>query len=577
MNAEGTILVVDDVQASRAALAAILESEGYRALQAAGREAAIAAAAAETTDLALVSIGAEGPNGLDTCRGLTADPAMAEILVVVLSGTTARLDRAAAIGAGAADIMPSPVVSPESLAGVRAHVELSRTRRLVRRQTLELDAAHAPASASADRYRVALLGIGDGVISTDVDGCVDLMNSAAERMTGWSAGEARGLNLREVYRVVDEATRAPLENPAVRALRGSGGAETIGQGILIARDGAERPVATTCSVAHGDGGEATAAVLVIRDQSAERAARASLHRSDADLRRVQNVGNIGSWTWHIQENRVDWSDQMYRLFGVQRDAFAGDLAEVIAGSIHPDDRQKVEEANRSVVDHGAPLPCEYRIVLPDGRVRTVWAEAEGIEVDAAGKPVRLSGIVQDITDLKAAEAALAARAERQAALAAITRAALHTDRTADLFDMAVLTVASAMGVEMAKVLETRPGEDTLILRSGVGWRDGLVGSATVSAGIGSQAGYTLHTREPVLVPDLAQEARFAGPPLLLTHEVVSGMSVVIGSERAPYGVLGIHTRARRDFTEDEIEFVQTVANILGEAVSAADASLASAV
>ncbi|MDX1532266.1 MAG: PAS domain S-box protein, partial [Rhodothermales bacterium] len=114
--------------------------------------------------------------------------------------------------------------------------------------------------------------------------------------------------------------------------------------------------------------------------------------------------------------------------------------------------------------------------------------------------------------------------------------------------------------------ELQPDRRRLLLRSGVGWDDGLVGHATVPAGGNSQAGFTLATEHPVIVDDLETETRFSGPDLLTDHGVVSGLSVVIGDLDQPFGVFGAHTRERRTFTEADADFLQAVANVLASAV-----------
>jgi len=116
------------------------------------------------------------------------------------------------------------------------------------------------------------------------------------------------------------------------------------------------------------------------------------------------------------------------------------------------------------------------------------------------------------------------------------------------------------------VLELLPLNDALLLRAGVGWRDGLVSQTIVSAGTNSQAGYTLLCKEPVIVEDLRTEARFTGPPLLRDHAVVSGMSVIIGPSDHPYGILGAHTARARAFSQDDVHFLQAVANVLSQVI-----------
>jgi sigma-B regulation protein RsbU (phosphoserine phosphatase) len=102
-----------------------------------------------------------------------------------------------------------------------------------------------------------------------------------------------------------------------------------------------------------------------------------------------------------------------------------------------------------------------------------------------------------------------------------------------------------------------------LLRSGIGWKQGLVGHGTVGAGKDSQAGYTLLSDQPVIVEDLRTEKRFSGPPLLHEHSVVSGMSVIVPTSEGPYGVLGAHTQKRRSFSKDEVNFLKAVANVIG--------------
>ncbi|MDA8409699.1 MAG: PAS domain-containing protein [Treponema sp.] len=135
---------------------------------------------------------------------------------------------------------------------------------------------------------------------------------------------------------------------------------------------------------------------IIIDITERKAASLALERSEAELKRSQAVAHVGSWVWHIKSNSLEWSDEMYRLFGISRADFTGDLATVIARAIHPDDRAAVEASNQLVMERGTPIPLEYRIVLPDGSIRRVWAEAGALSLDTEGRPDRLSGIVMEI-------------------------------------------------------------------------------------------------------------------------------------------------------------------------------------
>jgi PAS domain S-box-containing protein len=151
---------------------------------------------------------------------------------------------------------------------------------------------------------------------------------------------------------------------------------------------------------------------------------------------------------------------------------------------------------------------------------------------------------------------------RQTAFAELTQHALAGTDLDSLMGEAVSLVAEALSLEYCKVLELQPDGKNLLLRAGIGWKEGYVGQATVGTNTGSQAGYTLASHSPVIVEDFKTETRFNAPPLLKEHHVVSGLSVIIGELQRPYGVLGAHTVEQRRFTQDDVNLLRLVANVL---------------
>ncbi|MFA4932447.1 MAG: response regulator [Caldisericia bacterium] len=129
-----------------------------------------------------------------------------------------------------------------------------------------------------------------------------------------------------------------------------------------------------------------------------------LHTSEADLRQAQALAHAGSWRWDIAHDELIWSDELYHIFGIAPHTFTGSWQDVIARAVHPDDRARVEEANRAVVEDHNLQPLEYRIVRPDGSVHTIWDQTGEMTLDDKGHASSLTGVVLDITDRQRAEA-----------------------------------------------------------------------------------------------------------------------------------------------------------------------------
>lgn len=167
---------------------------------------------------------------------------------------------------------------------------------------------------------------------------------------------------------------------------------------------------------------------------------------------------------------------------------------------------------------------------------------------------------------KRAELELRARVSQQRAVAQLGQHAIQAKDLGALLNETVEVVAQVLDVEFCKVLELLPDDKGFLLRAGVGWKEGQVGTAVLSSGSDSQAGFTLLTNAPVIVEDLRTESRFTGPPLLHDHGVVSGMSVVIGDQRRIFGILGAHSARPRSFTQDDVHFLQAVSNLLATTI-----------
>jgi len=131
-------------------------------------------------------------------------------------------------------------------------------------------------------------------------------------------------------------------------------------------------------------------------------AEEAIARSENRLREAQRIGHVGNWDWQIPTGELHWSDEVFRIFGLQPQQFEATY-EAFLARIHPDDRQAVVEAvNQSLADPHRPYSIEHRVVRPDGKACTVHERGE-VSFDNRGAPVRMMGTVQDVTELKSKE------------------------------------------------------------------------------------------------------------------------------------------------------------------------------
>jgi PAS domain S-box-containing protein len=147
------------------------------------------------------------------------------------------------------------------------------------------------------------------------------------------------------------------------------------------------------------------AIVVLDDLTADKDAFEQLKRSEAALNKAQRVAHIGSWTWNIAAGHLEWSDETYRIFGIDKENFRGNLVDVLDQCLIPEAREAIRKLSPMTVSEDKPASLEFPVTRPDGSVRIVWGEAGEIIFDSEGKPALITGVVQDITERRQAEAA----------------------------------------------------------------------------------------------------------------------------------------------------------------------------
>jgi PAS domain S-box-containing protein len=287
-------------------------------------------------------------------------------------------------------------------------------------------------------------------------------------------------------------------------------------------------------------------------------------RREAQLVIALEAAQMGIWDWDIVTNAVTWSDKKESLFGLKKNSFEGTY-DAFMRCVYPQDRDLVSDAVREAVDKRKEYDIEFRAVLPNGRIR--WIASRGVVFrDVSGVAVGMSGVDMDITKRKQFEAALEVYANRQALVAELSQLALAGIDLIVLLEQAVNFIAVSLDVDYCKVLKLLPDGNNLLVQAGIGWHEGIVGSAIVSTQMDSQAGYILSKSEPVVVDDFATETRFTRPQLLTDHNVISGISLVIHGKDRAFGILGAHATTPRNYSRDEVYFLQAIANVLATAI-----------
>jgi PAS domain S-box-containing protein len=188
-------------------------------------------------------------------------------------------------------------------------------QRETKRNVVSLFEAEVGRRESEARYYTTLMSVGDGVIVTDVQGRLELMNEAAEEMTGWRLQDARGKPLAEVFSIVNENTRRPVESPVARVLRDNRVVGLANHTLLISRDGTERPIADSGAPVRNDTGQTIGVVLVFSDQTNQR--RAETEIKNLALRMEAVLAAVPDIVMEVDVNKIyTWANPAgYAFFG----------------------------------------------------------------------------------------------------------------------------------------------------------------------------------------------------------------------------------------------------------------------
>jgi PAS domain S-box-containing protein len=245
---------------------------------------------------------------------------------------------------------------------------------------------------------------------------------------------------------------------------------------------------------------------------------------------ISEAGEFG--VWHYV------SPQIEAILGFTPEEWCVDFS-LWASRLHPDDRASVIDFETDVVAGMPPVGAsEYRLLHRDGHV--VWVRDDALLVVEEDGTKCWHGVITDITEAKEAQAELERRAAQQAAVARLGEHALEGASISDLMQDAITAAAQLVNADLAAVIELIPDREAFVLRSAYGLKDNRV-NETIPGGRKSQAGYTIASGGAVTVTDWETETRFECSPVLASHGVRCGITVVIEGRLKPFA----RQRARR--------------------------------
>lgn len=248
--------------------------------------------------------------------------------------------------------------------------------------------------ASEERYLTTLMSIGDGLITTDAEGRIALLDPVAEQLTGWPQQDACGRPIEEVFQIINETSRVPVEVPVRRAIREEVVVGMDNHTLLIARDGSERPISDSGAPIRATSGAIIGGVLIFRDQSAERAATESLRATKELLSQTSRIARIGGWEFDVRAKRLIWSEVIYAIHEVEREV-QPDLSMATNYYKPGPSREAIRRAVQACIEQGESFDLELEFVSAHGR--ELWVRSVGQPSFEDGRCVKIWGVFQDIT------------------------------------------------------------------------------------------------------------------------------------------------------------------------------------
>ena len=271
------VLLVDDEIRITELLAYALRKEPYEITTAHSGRQALEVIANQQIDILVTDIRMPEMDGLELSQQVRETYPRIQIIIISAHGDVNSVVEA--LKMGAVDFLQKPVDPKVLQLSLQSSAEKLRLR-------TELDKAYGELAQEKELLSVTLNSIGDGVIATDLDGNVTMLNKVSVALTGWSVQDAAGKPLTEVFHIINEKTRAICENPVEKVLKTGRIIGLANHTALISKDGTERSIADSAAPIRNRESEVIGTVLVFRDVTME-------NRVNAELSKTKKLESIG--------------------------------------------------------------------------------------------------------------------------------------------------------------------------------------------------------------------------------------------------------------------------------------------
>ncbi len=337
---------------------------------------------------------------------------------------------------------------------------------------------------------------------------------------------------------------------------------------LLRKNGSSLPVLLSATAITDRHGHYVMSRSTLYNMTERKRTEAALRQSQVNLNRAQAVAHIGSWYLDVPQNRLTWSDEVFRMFGVPKGT--GLTYEAFVSMVHPEDRERIDQAWTAAL-RGAPYDIEHRIVV-GGELKWVRERAQ-VEFDKDGNPVEGIGTVQDITERKRVEKELLRVNRAHRALSSCNQALLRaTDESVWLQEVCRVIVNEA-GYRLCWVGYAEP-DDAKTVRpvAQAGFDEGYVQMVNVTwadteHGRGP-TGTCIRTGQTQVVTDVATNPRFApwrSEALKRGYASIIAIPIVVDSEL--FGALTIYSSETEAFRDEEVMLLSELAADLGYGIT----------